>query len=86
MTFLGVTEISNEQFRRFLPDFDARFYYGTVTDDFSPWANLADRSFAMGHRPDGSQVTGGVDHLLLEGAELANRNYDDDERPLCQYD
>jgi formylglycine-generating enzyme required for sulfatase activity len=24
--WLGATEISNEQFRRFMPDFDARFY------------------------------------------------------------
>ena len=50
--------------------------YGTVDDDFSQWANMADLSFSTGlgiHKgsmmPEGgvTQATGGVPHLLLEG-------------------
>ncbi len=55
--------------------------YGRVDDDFSVWANMADFSFSTGlgnhtgrMMPEGgvTQATGGVPHLLLEGAELAD--------------
>ena len=53
------------------------------------WANLADLSFSTGlgtHRgrmmPEGgvTQATGGVPHLVLEGAKLADRRFDDHRR------
>ncbi|MFZ5830655.1 MAG: SUMF1/EgtB/PvdO family nonheme iron enzyme, partial [Planctomycetota bacterium] len=50
---------------------------GTLDADSSGFANLADSSFARGFREDGKQVTGGVDHLLLEGADLAERRWND---------
>ncbi len=51
--------------------------YGVVAIDFASWANLADRSFARGWRPDGKQVTGGLEHLVLEGGRLADTRCDD---------
>ncbi len=60
--------------------------YGTADADFSAWGNMADRSFSTGvmhntgvNMPEGgaTQVTGGVPHLLLEGAALADTRYDD---------
>jgi formylglycine-generating enzyme required for sulfatase activity len=64
-------------------------YYGTVDDDFSTWGNMGDLSFSTGlmkaagpMMPAGgvTQVTGGVPHLLLEGAELADTRFDDGQR------
>ncbi|MBN1417536.1 MAG: SUMF1/EgtB/PvdO family nonheme iron enzyme [Planctomycetes bacterium] len=51
--------------------------YGEVEADFSPWANVADRAFTRGHAKDGRQVTGGLEHLVLEGAALADARFDD---------
>ncbi len=143
--WIGATEITNEQFRRFDPTFDARDYqkrhardddmglplneprqpavrvsweqamafcawvsqrtghvctlpteaqwewacragsgesfsFGAGSTDFSPWANLADVSFSRGHRDDGHQVTGGVQHLVLEGAALSDVRFNDHQR------
>ena len=47
--------------------------YGDVNADFSRWANMADKSFGVG----GKQVTGGVEHLVVEGAALSERRFDD---------
>ena len=64
-------------------------YYGGVRDDFSPHANLADRTFSTGvmnarerMMPEGgvTQATGGVPHLVLEGAKLADTRFDDGHR------
>ena len=64
-------------------------HYGTVDDDFSAWGNMSDLSFSTGlmkaagrMMPDGgvTQVTGGVPHLLLEGAKLADTRFDDGHR------
>ncbi len=61
-------------------------FYGTTDDDFSQWANLADAGFGKGLMtikagrvyPEGvTQVTGGVPHLLLEGAQLSDTRYRD---------
>jgi len=61
-------------------------HYGTVDDDFSAWANMADLSFSTGlgkhtgpMMPEGgvTQATGGVPHVLLEGAKLADTRFDD---------
>jgi len=63
--------------------------YGMIDEDFSAWANMADLSFSTGlgiHNgrmmPEGgvTQATGGVPHLLLEGAELADIRFDDGKR------
>ena len=64
-------------------------HYGTVDDDFSAWGNMSDISFSTGlmkdtgrMMPDGgvTQATGGVPHLLLEGAKLADTRFDDGHR------
>jgi formylglycine-generating enzyme required for sulfatase activity len=63
--------------------------YGTTADDFSRWGNMADLRFSTGvMRSDGrmmpeggvTQVTGGVPHLLLEGAQLSDTRFDDQHR------
>ncbi|MCP4456388.1 MAG: formylglycine-generating enzyme family protein, partial [Planctomycetes bacterium] len=65
---------------------DTPLSYGMVDDDFSMWANMADLSFSTGlgkhdggMMPEGgvTQATGGVPHLLLEGARLADIRYND---------
>ena len=65
---------------------DTPLNYGTIDDDFSAWANMADLSFSTGlgkhdgrMMPEGgvTQATGGVPHLLLEGAKLADIRYND---------
>ncbi len=53
------------------------FSFGGAETDFSAWANLADRSFATGPQPGGKQVTGGLEHLMLDGADLSDRRWDD---------
>ena len=64
-------------------------HYGTIDDDFSMWANMADRSFSTGlmnptgrFMPEGgvTQATGGVPHVVLEGAKLAQTQFDDGHR------
>jgi len=52
-------------------------FYGAVEADFSPWANVGDKSFATGRQKDGKQITGGVEHLAMEGAALADVRFDD---------
>lgn len=49
------------------------FFYGGPDDDFSRWANMGDLAFAG----LATQVTGGVEHLAMEGAALAQRQFDD---------
>jgi formylglycine-generating enzyme required for sulfatase activity len=51
--------------------------FGAADADFSRWANLADASFARGLGTDGKQVTGGLEHLVLEGAALSDARFDD---------
>lgn len=51
--------------------------YGSPDDDFSSWANLGDKSFSVGLGKDGRQATGGLVHMVLEGAGLADNRYDD---------
>ncbi len=64
-------------------------HYGTVDDSFADWANMADVTFSTGLMnnkgrlmPEGgtTQATGGVPHLLLEGAVLADKRFDDGRR------
>ena len=57
------------------------FHFGGTDDDFSPWANMADKTFAsFGARGRDGQhflVAGDVDFIDAEGVALADRRYDD---------
>jgi formylglycine-generating enzyme required for sulfatase activity len=55
----------------------APLHFGGLDADFSRWANLADASFSKGLGKDGKQVTGGLEHLLLEGAALSEARFND---------
>jgi formylglycine-generating enzyme required for sulfatase activity len=68
-------------------------FYDTKGDDFSKWGNMADLRFSTGvmrskgrMMPEGgaTQVTGGVPHLLLEGARLADTRFDDGHRVTAE--
>lgn len=55
-----------------------RLAYGDVDTDWSPWANLADAAFRAGVMRNGlRQQTGGLDHLMLDGADLGDSRFDD---------
>jgi formylglycine-generating enzyme required for sulfatase activity len=51
--------------------------YGGRDAEFPLWANLADFSFSRGLGQDGRQATGGLDHLLLEGAFWSVTRFND---------
>ncbi len=53
------------------------FAFGDPEADWTPWANFADRSFSTGLLPGGKQITGGLEHLVLDGGDLSDRRYDD---------
>jgi len=55
----------------------APFGYGGLDDDFSPLANVADRFFTVRTIQNGKQVTGGLVHMVLEGADLADARFAD---------
>jgi formylglycine-generating enzyme required for sulfatase activity len=68
---------------------DAALNYGGVDADFSRHGNMADKAFSTGVKlskgrmmPEGgvTQATGGVPHLVLEGAKLADTRFDDKHR------
>jgi formylglycine-generating enzyme required for sulfatase activity len=50
------------------------FFFGPLEADFSPFANLGDIAFGQALMP---QITGGLEHLMPEGAILADRRYND---------
>lgn len=49
-------------------------FYGRPDTDFSEWGNMADSSFAQ---RIGSQKTGGLTHFVIEGAQLAEKRFND---------
>jgi formylglycine-generating enzyme required for sulfatase activity len=51
--------------------------YGVAGADFSSWANVGDQSFSIGYVKDGKQITGGLEHMLLEGAALTDTRFND---------
>jgi len=53
------------------------FSFGEKQTGFSRWANLADAAFSRGLMKDGKQSTGGLDHLVLEGAALSDTTAND---------
>jgi formylglycine-generating enzyme required for sulfatase activity len=61
-------------------------FYGGPDDDFSPWANMGDLAFAglateqkrlAWEKGKAPQVTGGLEHMAMEGAALADRRFND---------
>lgn len=50
------------------------FFFGGLDVDFSPYANLGDKTFGEGLLP---QITGGLEHLIREGGPLADTRFDD---------
>ncbi len=61
---------------------DAPMHYGSLDNDFGPYENMADRSFATfgftGKSLTGKfEIEGGVDYLVAEGVDLADRRFDD---------
>ncbi len=50
------------------------FFFGDLDSDFSAFANLADISFGQALMPP---ITGGLEHLLPEGARLADTRFND---------
>ena len=52
-------------------------HYGQLDADFSRWANVGDEAFSKGYDREGKQVTGGLEHLALEGAALADGRFHD---------
>ncbi|MBD3265507.1 SUMF1/EgtB/PvdO family nonheme iron enzyme [bacterium] len=52
-------------------------FYGGIKEDFTLWGNMADKEFSEGKQKNGLQITGGVEHIALEGAELALAQYND---------
>ncbi|MGQ9607005.1 MAG: SUMF1/EgtB/PvdO family nonheme iron enzyme [Thermogutta sp.] len=53
---------------------DTAVWFGAADADFSTFANVGDHAFACGYSP---QVTGGIEHLIPEGALLADTRFDD---------
>ncbi|HNS20846.1 MAG TPA: SUMF1/EgtB/PvdO family nonheme iron enzyme [Sedimentisphaerales bacterium] len=51
--------------------------YGAVDADFSLWANSGDLSFADPSTGGFSATTGGIEHPVLEGADLSDRRFND---------
>jgi formylglycine-generating enzyme required for sulfatase activity len=60
--------------------------YGTLNDDFSLWGNMGDLAFTGRTKKHerlawederAPQVTGGLEHLVMEGADLADARFDD---------
>lgn len=51
--------------------------YGGLDTDSSLWANVGDRAFSVGLVKDGQQVTGGLIHFVMEGADLADARFND---------
>lgn len=52
-------------------------HYGDLNTDFASWANLGDRSFCDPNAGRFSATTGGLEHLVLEGAALSDMRFDD---------
>ncbi|MHB8971345.1 MAG: SUMF1/EgtB/PvdO family nonheme iron enzyme [Pirellulaceae bacterium] len=52
-------------------------WYGETGTNPAPYANLAGREFGRGRPLPGLQQSGGVQHLLMDGAWMADQGFDD---------
>ncbi|MBM4028531.1 MAG: hypothetical protein FJ280_24520 [Planctomycetes bacterium] len=52
-------------------------HYGDLDTDFSSWANLGDLSFGDAEKGNYVGLTGGLEHVVLEGSALSDRRFDD---------
>ncbi len=52
-------------------------HYGDLDTDFSGWANLGDVSFGDPEKGKYVGLTGGLEHVVLEGSALSARRYED---------
>jgi formylglycine-generating enzyme required for sulfatase activity len=55
----------------------SEFSFGGASADFSQFANMADQAFRTPYHVSGVQITGGVAHLALCGAHLADARFND---------
>jgi len=60
-------------------EWEAAFYFPeNFESEFELYSNTADTSFSHGFQKNGLQITGGVEHLALDGADLARKDIDDE--------
>ena len=52
--------------------------FGATDADYTPWANLADFMFKHGYRPTKPTITGGPEHIQLDGSAPADGRFCDD--------
>jgi formylglycine-generating enzyme required for sulfatase activity len=52
-------------------------HYGDVDASFAPWANVGDASFGEAEKGNYVGLTGGLEHVVLEGSALSDRRFDD---------
>ena len=53
------------------------FSFGKIGDDFTKFANMGDIEFRTPYHRSGVQITGGVSHMALCGAALADNRFND---------
>jgi len=51
--------------------------FGSIDADYTPWANVADIMFKHGYRPAKPTITGGLEHIQLDGSALADGRFCD---------
>jgi formylglycine-generating enzyme required for sulfatase activity len=59
-------------------------HFGNVDSDFSSWGNVGDAAFARGPTGSGFPATGGLEHLLPDGAALADTRFNDRAVVTCE--
>lgn len=50
-------------------------HFGAVEEDYTPWANLADLMFKHGFYPPQPTITGGLEHVQLDGSPPADGRF-----------
>ncbi len=56
---------------------EEQFWFGEIGAESGAKENLGDVQFSRGLLKEGKQITGGVEHLVIEGAALATTLFDD---------
>lgn len=52
-------------------------FFGGADADYTPWANVADLMFKHGYRPSKPTITGGLEHIQLDGSAPADGRFCD---------